>query len=327
MKSRRTNQGGFSFIAVIGFLAFLTLMAGAMIPSLKVTRAAQIEQIQGDFQEMSQAVEAYYKDNGTVPASLGELYNNGNQRVYSYPRWGTIGAGGAMSNGAPSNILRPAPNVYQYVTRNTVLQDVWFRNYQYNRVNASTFQLWSLGPDGGNGGLLDRDNINPLVYDYGRNSNWTMVDIVLTPNKSARYSETKHELSLILHMIRAYYKRQNLQPNHSTTLTTISGTNVFNETNWNNLFSGINTRVANFLPVAVERDGWGNLYRARKLPAPVPSTFNPTVVRLVPPATPVEQAADRAARNAYISSYLTNGPNWNEWEVRAFANGVWISVP
>lgn len=126
MRTRLRNQDGFTLIEIMVVIMIIGLLALMVVPRLRgVADRAKTTKAQADIQELKQALDRYYLDNGSYPTS-----DQGLNALVTPP-----------SNGR-------TPNNYEqggYIEK--LPSDPWGNAYFY-QSDGNSYALKSFGPDG-----------------------------------------------------------------------------------------------------------------------------------------------------------------------------------
>ena len=126
MNTRFRGQDGFTLIEIMVVILIIGLLALMVVPRLRgVADRAKRTKAQADIQELKQALDRYYLDNGSYPTT-----DQGLQALVSPPS-----AGRLPSNYEQGGYIEKLPN------------DPWGNQYFY-QSDGSTYALKSFGPDG-----------------------------------------------------------------------------------------------------------------------------------------------------------------------------------
>jgi general secretion pathway protein G len=126
MNRRFRGQDGFTLIEIMVVILIIGLLALMVVPRLRgVADRAKRTKAQADIQELKQALDRYYLDNGSYPTT-----DQGLQALVSPPS-----AGRLPSNYEQGGYIEKLPN------------DPWGNQYFY-QSDGSTYALKSFGPDG-----------------------------------------------------------------------------------------------------------------------------------------------------------------------------------
>ena len=126
MNRRFRGQDGFTLIEIMVVILIIGLLALMVVPRLRgVADRAKRTKAQADIQELKQALDRYYLDNGSYPTS-----DQGLQALVSPPT-----AGRVPSNYEQGGYIEKLPS------------DPWGNQYFY-QSDGSTYALKSFGPDG-----------------------------------------------------------------------------------------------------------------------------------------------------------------------------------
>ena len=126
MNRRFRGQDGFTLIEIMVVILIIGLLALMVVPRLRgVADRAKRTKAQADIQELKQALDRYYLDNGSYPTS-----DQGLQALVNPPT-----AGRVASNYEQGGYIEKLPN------------DPWGNQYFY-QSDGSTYALKSFGPDG-----------------------------------------------------------------------------------------------------------------------------------------------------------------------------------
>lgn len=120
------DQGGFTLIEIMVVILIIGLLALMVVPRLRgVADRAKRTKAQADIQELKQALDRYYLDNGSYPTT-----DQGLQALVAPPTGGRL-----PSNYEQGGYIEKLPN------------DPWGNQYFY-QSDGSTYALKSFGPDG-----------------------------------------------------------------------------------------------------------------------------------------------------------------------------------
>jgi general secretion pathway protein G len=120
------DQGGFTLIEIMVVILIIGLLALMVVPRLRgVADRAKRTKAQADIQELKQALDRYYLDNGSYPTT-----DQGLQALVTPPTGGRL-----PSNYEQGGYIEKLPN------------DPWGNQYFY-QSDGSTYALKSFGPDG-----------------------------------------------------------------------------------------------------------------------------------------------------------------------------------
>jgi general secretion pathway protein G len=126
MNRRFRGQDGFTLIEIMVVILIIGLLALMVVPRLRgVADRAKRTKAQADIQELKQALDRYYLDNGSYPTT-----DQGLQALVSPPSGGRL-----PSNYEQGGYIEKLPN------------DPWGNQYFY-QSDGSTYALKSFGPDG-----------------------------------------------------------------------------------------------------------------------------------------------------------------------------------
>jgi general secretion pathway protein G len=120
------GQDGFTLIEIMVVILIIGLLALMVVPRLRgVADRAKRTKAQADIQELKQALDRYYLDNGSYPTT-----DQGLQALVTPPTGGRL-----PSNYEQGGYIEKLPN------------DPWGNQYFY-QSDGSTYALKSFGPDG-----------------------------------------------------------------------------------------------------------------------------------------------------------------------------------
>jgi len=126
MNRRFRGQDGFTLIEIMVVILIIGLLALMVVPRLRgVADRAKRTKAQADIQELKQALDRYYLDNGSYPTT-----DQGLQALVSPPTGGRV-----PSNYEQGGYIEKLPS------------DPWGNQYFY-QSDGSTYALKSFGPDG-----------------------------------------------------------------------------------------------------------------------------------------------------------------------------------
>lgn len=126
MNRRFRGQDGFTLIEIMVVILIIGLLALMVVPRLRgVADRAKRTKAQADIQELKQALDRYYLDNGSYPTT-----DQGLQALVTPPT-----AGRVPSNYEQGGYIEKLPS------------DPWGNQYFY-QSDGSTYALKSFGPDG-----------------------------------------------------------------------------------------------------------------------------------------------------------------------------------
>ena len=126
MNRRFRGQDGFTLIEIMVVILIIGLLALMVVPRLRgVADRAKRTKAQADIQELKQALDRYYLDNGSYPTT-----DQGLQALVSPPT-----AGRVPSNYEQGGYIEKLPS------------DPWGNQYFY-QSDGTTYALKSFGPDG-----------------------------------------------------------------------------------------------------------------------------------------------------------------------------------
>ena len=126
MNRRFRGQDGFTLIEIMVVILIIGLLALMVVPRLRgVADRAKRTKAQADIQELKQALDRYYLDNGSYPTT-----DQGLQALVNPPT-----AGRVPSNYEQGGYIEKLPS------------DPWGNQYFY-QSDGSTYALKSFGPDG-----------------------------------------------------------------------------------------------------------------------------------------------------------------------------------
>ena len=126
MNRRFKGQDGFTLIEIMVVILIIGLLALMVVPRLRgVADRAKRTKAQADIQELKQALDRYYLDNGSYPTT-----DQGLQALVNPPT-----AGRVPSNYEQGGYIEKLPS------------DPWGNQYFY-QSDGSTYALKSFGPDG-----------------------------------------------------------------------------------------------------------------------------------------------------------------------------------
>ena len=120
------GQDGFTLIEIMVVILIIGLLALMVVPRLRgVADRAKRTKAQADIQELKQALDRYYLDNGSYPTT-----DQGLQALVAPPTGGRL-----PSNYEQGGYIEKLPS------------DPWGNQYFY-QSDGSTYALKSFGPDG-----------------------------------------------------------------------------------------------------------------------------------------------------------------------------------
>jgi general secretion pathway protein G len=126
MRTRLRNQDGFTLIEIMVVIMIIGLLALMVVPRLRgVADRAKTTKAQADIQELKQALDRYYLDNGSYPTT-----DQGLAALITPPTSGRV------------------PNNYEqggYIEK--LPADPWGNQYFY-QSDGNSYTLKSFGPDG-----------------------------------------------------------------------------------------------------------------------------------------------------------------------------------
>jgi general secretion pathway protein G len=126
MKRRFRGQDGFTLIEIMVVILIIGLLALMVVPRLRgVADRAKRTKAQADIQELKQALDRYYLDNGSYPTT-----DQGLQALVSPPTEGRT-----PTNYEQGGYIEKLPT------------DPWGNQYFY-QSDGTTYALKSFGPDG-----------------------------------------------------------------------------------------------------------------------------------------------------------------------------------
>ena len=126
MDRRFRGQDGFTLIEIMVVILIIGLLALMVVPRLRgVADRAKRTKAQADIQELKQALDRYYLDNGVYPTT-----DQGLQALVNPPT-----AGRVPSNYEQGGYIEKLPS------------DPWGNQYFY-QSDGSSYALKSFGPDG-----------------------------------------------------------------------------------------------------------------------------------------------------------------------------------
>jgi general secretion pathway protein G len=126
MNRRFRGQDGFTLIEIMVVILIIGLLALMVVPRLRgVADRAKRTKAQADIQELKQALDRYYLDNGSYPTT-----DQGLQALVSPPTGGRT-----PTNYEQGGYIEKLPS------------DPWGNQYFY-QSDGSTYALKSFGPDG-----------------------------------------------------------------------------------------------------------------------------------------------------------------------------------
>ena len=126
MRRRFRGQDGFTLIEIMVVILIIGLLALIVVPRLRgVADRAKRTKAQADIQELKQALDRYYLDNGSYPTS-----DQGLQALVTPPSTGRV-----PTNYETGGYIEKLPG------------DPWGNQYFY-QSDGSTYALKSFGPDG-----------------------------------------------------------------------------------------------------------------------------------------------------------------------------------
>ena len=126
MNRRFRGRDGFTLIEIMVVILIIGLLALMVVPRLRgVADRAKRTKAQADIQELKQALDRYYLDNGSYPTT-----DQGLQALVSPPSGGRL-----PSNYEQGGYIEKLPS------------DPWGNQYFY-QSDGSTYALKSFGPDG-----------------------------------------------------------------------------------------------------------------------------------------------------------------------------------
>ena len=126
MNRRFKGQDGFTLIEIMVVILIIGLLALMVVPRLRgVADRAKRTKAQADIQELKQALDRYYLDNGSYPTT-----DQGLQALVAPPTGGRL-----PSNYEQGGYIEKLPS------------DPWGNQYFY-QSDGSTYALKSFGPDG-----------------------------------------------------------------------------------------------------------------------------------------------------------------------------------
>ncbi|MFY7878312.1 MAG: type II secretion system protein GspG [Pirellula sp.] len=123
--ARRTSRLGFTLMEVLLVLVILVVLAGFAIQNLTGTlEGAKVKQAKIYIGILSNALKQYQLEVGGLPSDINALHQQ------------------------PSDIADPASWVQKL--DNPIALDPWGKAYEY-KLNGSSFEIRSIGPDGQSG--------------------------------------------------------------------------------------------------------------------------------------------------------------------------------
>ena len=126
MNRRFRGQDGFTLIEIMVVILIIGLLALMVVPRLRgVADRAKRTKAQADIQELKQALDRYYLDNGSYPTT-----DQGLQALVAPPTGGRL-----PSNYEQGGYIEKLPS------------DPWGNQYFY-QSDGSSYALKSFGPDG-----------------------------------------------------------------------------------------------------------------------------------------------------------------------------------
>lgn len=126
MRTRLRNQDGFTLIEIMVVIMIIGLLALMVVPRLRgVADRAKTTKAQADIQELKQALDRYYLDNGSYPTT-----DQGLNALVTPPTTG-----------------RQVPNYEQGGYIEKLPSDPWGNQYFY-QSDGNAYSLKSFGPDG-----------------------------------------------------------------------------------------------------------------------------------------------------------------------------------
>lgn len=133
-RSGANRSAGFTLVELLLVLMILALIGGLVLPGIiGKAEGAKVKAAASQVSRLAMAVESYYLDTGTTPASLQQLVeDSGNDSGWNGP------------------YVKPSS-----------LKDPWGRNYEYAFPGEhGDFDIYSLGADGQPGGDGKNADIN-----------------------------------------------------------------------------------------------------------------------------------------------------------------------
>ncbi len=138
VRSRRASRAGFTLMEVLLVLVILVILGSMAASMFSGTRErANIDAAKGQIGIFDKQVELYHFHVNQYPESLQDLIDR------------------------PSSLTKPEKWAGPYLDRKTVPLDPWDNEYQYaspGKQNPESYDVWSLGPDGADGGDDDIGN-------------------------------------------------------------------------------------------------------------------------------------------------------------------------
>ncbi|MGH7781159.1 MAG: type II secretion system major pseudopilin GspG [Candidatus Binataceae bacterium] len=126
MRTRLRNQDGFTLIEIMVVIMIIGLLALMVVPRLRgVADRAKTTKAQADIQELKQALDRYYLDNGSYPTS-----DQGLNALVTPPS-----SGRTANNYEQGGYIEKLPS------------DPWGNAYFY-QSDGNSYALKSFGPDG-----------------------------------------------------------------------------------------------------------------------------------------------------------------------------------
>ena len=126
MRTRLRNQDGFTLIEIMVVIMIIGLLALMVVPRLRgVADRAKTTKAQADIQELKQALDRYYLDNGSYPTTDQVL-----NALVTPPTTGR-----QANNYEQGGYIEKLPN------------DPWGNQYFY-QSDGNAYSLKSFGPDG-----------------------------------------------------------------------------------------------------------------------------------------------------------------------------------
>jgi general secretion pathway protein G len=133
MRSSKTKQGGFTLIEIMVVVVIISVLIGLVAPNiLGRVDEARITAARADLATLAQALDMYRIDNGIYPTT-----DQGLDALIAKP----------SSAPEPRNW-----NPDGYLKKATLPQDPWGSPYRYIRLTSRTYDMYSLGADGREGG-------------------------------------------------------------------------------------------------------------------------------------------------------------------------------
>jgi general secretion pathway protein G len=127
--NRKARRNAFTLMEILLVLAILVVLASMVtLGYSQIQKRSYVNAAKTQLNLLESAVDAYQIDVGTLPANLDALLH------------------------APSDLARPEKWGGPYLAKQTLPQDPWNQDYQYEVTDPANgkFRIWSPGPPGAN---------------------------------------------------------------------------------------------------------------------------------------------------------------------------------